>query len=239
MKLPVMKVHLRRACLLLLLSAVLLLSAGCGSSPPELKQSSSSLNIVMTPEGELSSELLVLVNTEDEDGDEDVEELYVINDRLQLVWKVQRGSWSVRQNRGIDWNGSERFVMPSGELPPSGSYRLLVADRAGEKAEAEIFVPVIDSMPAEEEFPFIVFADEGESFEIRSPESRNIISLYDAGETLLVSFAATPGTVSVKSLKNGNDILGKYRYIRAGYYSNTYGAGLISGFWDRQSGSKE
>lgn len=212
-------------------AAVFFLS--CGNNPPEIQQLDSQINLRRNPLTEdVSAELLVLLSADDEDGDEDLETIYVIDDERGLFWSVDSGEWSVRNNRGMTWKGSERLMLPYGELPPAGRYRVIVTDRAGERTDGTVFVPLIKELPEPGLYPELLFGED-DTIEVKSPEQNNVVSFYDLGGELLGAFSITPGTFSLKKVNKGEKIFSEYRYADIGYYYNKTGTGLISGSYER------
>ena len=189
-------------------AAVIFLS--CGNNPPEINQLDSQINLRRAPgAGDVTAELLVMLNCDDEDGDEDIEIIYVIDDGSSLLWTTDSNSWSVRNHRGTSWIGAERLMLPYGELPPPGRYRLIVTDRGGERAEGTIFVPLIKELPDAGLYPGLVFG-EGDSLEVSSPEKNNIVSFYDLGGNLLGAFSISPGSLKIRDLSDGDRIFSEY-----------------------------
>lgn len=224
-----------KPCIIIALIIVIVtILFGCGNNPPELKQIYSQINFTKTPEGRQGTELLVLVNAEDKDGEDDIETVYVINDNKQTFWQVDSSGWSMRSSRGMKWVGSEKMVTIDGNPPLPGEYRVLVTDRAGERVEDSVFIPIFKEMPKTEEFPELFFTDNDELIELESPNSRNIISFYDSSGKLLGAFAVTPGMLNIKNLKEASLILDNYRTVNISCYSNSHGAGLIAGPYLRQ-----
>ena len=216
-----------------LAAAFLLFS--CGNTPPEINQLNSQVNLIRNPETEaVSAELTVLLNADDSDGDDDIETIYVIDDGSELFWSVERGQWITRNSRGMTWMGSQRFMMPYGELPSPGEYRVIVTDRGGERVEGNIFVPLVKELPDIAEYPQLVFGEE-DLVEVKSPANQNIVSFYDIGGNLLGAYSITPGTFRLKSINNGGKIFSEYRSADIGYYDNKSGTGLISGSYERST----
>ena len=215
------------------LAVVTALLTACGNNAPELNQIYNQVNFVKIPdEVGIRAELLVLVNADDEDGDDDIASLHVIRDRDEFSWSVDSGSWTARDNRGMKWTGCQGFSMIGGGMPVSGEYRVLVTDNAGERAEDSIFVPVIKKKPAPEDFAELTFNDM-DRIEIKSPQERNIVSFYDSDGVLLSAYAASPGELRIKTLRDGNIVMDNYRSVKVAYYSNLLGAGLIQGPYER------
>ena len=220
-----------------LLFAAAVLSA-CGNNPPELKQIYNQVNFVKSPGSEeVRAELLVLVSADDEDGDDDIASLHVIRDSDEYSWSVDSQNWSTRDSRGMKWTGYQRFSTVDGKMFEPGEYRVLITDNAGERAEDSIFIPLIRDIPIAEEFAVITFQDENR-FTIESPQAKNIISFYDSAGKLLASYSATPGEVRIKTLRDGTALSDNYKTVKIAYYSNTTGAGLISGPYIRPDDEK-
>jgi hypothetical protein len=213
--------------------ALIILFFSCGNNPPELNQLNSQLNLRLNPfSGQVSAELLVLLNAHDEDGDDDIEAIHVIDDGSGLFWSVERGRWSTRNNRGMTWTGSERLMMPHGELPAPGKYRVIITDRGGERALGTVFVPLLKELPEPASYPELVFGED-DLVEVNSPGKDNIVSFYDIGGNLLGAYSITQGKFSLRKLNNGEKIFSEYRYADIGYYDNKSGTGLITGTYER------
>lgn len=219
-----------RYLLIIFIITALVIILGCGNNIPELKQINSQINFSKLPDSDtVVTELVVLVNAEDEDGDDDIESLHVINEDGQLFWSVNRSNWSSRSSRGMKWLGYEKFLTADGSLAEAGEYRILVIDRAGERVENNIFIPLFKDIPKPDDFSQLLFTDDDNFIELKSTESRNIIAFYNSEGKLLGAFSATPGVIEIKKLKDGASILENYRSIEVSYYSNSYGAGILSG----------
>ncbi|MDC7225508.1 MAG: hypothetical protein PQJ61_01945 [Spirochaetales bacterium] len=214
------------------------LCSGCGNNPPELKQIYNQINFINTPGSDtVLAEMVVYINTDDEDGSDDIISMNVIHEKSELYWTADSDSWIERDSRGMKWSGSHHISMPDGGLLPAGEYRVLITDKAGERDEDTIFVPLIKNVPDVRSFPEIMFADEG-TFELKSPESGNTISFYDPAGRLLGAYRATAGLVNIESLRDGTSVLKKYRTVTAAYYNNRIGAGIVSGPYARPENSK-
>ncbi|MBI9106835.1 MAG: hypothetical protein JEZ04_08815 [Spirochaetales bacterium] len=219
----------------LIAAAAAALLFSCGNNPPDINQLNSQINLRKSPiTGAVTAELLVLLNADDEDGDEDIETIYVIDDESGILWSAERGSWAVRNNRGMTWIGSERFILPYGELPAPGRYRVIVTDRGGERVEGTAFIPLVKQLPEDAVYPELLFGKD-DLIEVKSLEKNNIVSFYDISGNLLSSFSITPGTFRCKDLNNGEKIFSEYRYVDIGYYNNSLGTGLIKGSYERRS----
>ena len=207
---------------------------GCGNSPPELNQVYSQLNYIYNPlTDQIRTEFTVLFNAEDEDGEDDIESMYVIRERSEKLWTADSSEWDKRSSRGLNWNGAQRLLTEDGSIPDSGEYRLLLTDLAGESTEESLFLQPVEKAPSVEAFPAIVFTAGDYEIEIESPDSSNVISFYDSESKLIAAYNVTPGFIEIKKLKDGNAVYENYRTVQLGFYSNSSGAGHISGPWLR------
>jgi hypothetical protein len=125
----------------LALLAVLTALSSCSGEKPEVYQQYWRLDVVAGPEGKGQHERLTLfAQADDADGYEDLAELRLYHRQEEVRWQVGADSWSRVQLTGENWVGSRALQPPDGQLIPRGSYRLVLKDRAGEQAEARVFI---------------------------------------------------------------------------------------------------
>lgn len=79
----------------------------------------------------------------DEDGIDDVEYLYLIQDRDGLDWKLTKDNWREREIDGVTWLGSDSLEHPDGPAFPRGNYRVVLIDKSGERAERDVPVQTV------------------------------------------------------------------------------------------------
>jgi hypothetical protein len=221
---------MRRLSFIAVAMCLAVIFTSCGNNIPEINQIESRINFRMDSEsGTADAELMVFLSADDEDGEEDLETLFVMNDENEIFWTAGRDKWISRSSRGMEWIGAEKLRMHDGSIPPYGTYRVLIVDRAGERASESFFIPLIKELPEEEMYPRIIFGEGPGLFRVDSPSQSNIISFHDSGGQLIGTFSVTPGNIQIERLENGNKIAADYRYITVGTYNNTIGAGLITG----------
>jgi len=137
------------------LMALLVLGA-CTGSPPEIMRNRSGLIVFVDRENEeVVEQLSVYVHAEDEDGEEDIDELYVIHDEAQLSWNLDRATWQERERDEIRWIGHAGLAPADGVIP-RGTYRLVVVDRAGMRDEHTLEVVARDEIVTWEDHPQLV-----------------------------------------------------------------------------------
>ena len=71
---------------------------------------------------------------EDEDGFDNLDELYLYHDREQLRWQINSGDWIHFSQDGKDWIGSRSIAIQGGNLP-RGTYRAVLINKGGEKTQ--------------------------------------------------------------------------------------------------------
>ncbi|MDR2760090.1 MAG: hypothetical protein LBB78_12010 [Spirochaetaceae bacterium] len=130
----------------------------------------------------------------DEDGIEDINELYLHYDREGLFWTLSAGDWISYESEGQTWIGSRGITMVDGETLPRGQYRAVIMDKGGERSE-RIFS--FDA-PEEPRFAFPVLTINDGQYRIESLYPENRFLCYDeGGEWLTVIDApAKEGTVA-------------------------------------------
>ncbi|MDR0495183.1 MAG: hypothetical protein LBG95_06115 [Treponema sp.] len=87
---------------------------------------------------------------EDEDGIENLEDLYLYHDREQLRWHVKSDDWISYVVDGTTWIGSRAIAIGEDENLPRGQYRAVLVNKGGEKSERNFSFDA----PEESRFPF-------------------------------------------------------------------------------------
>ena len=207
-----------------------LLFFSCGNSPPEINQIYNQINFRLNPDTDrVYSGLVVLVNADDDDGEDNIEFVHIVNEKEQLYWVTDRAAMTERDSRGMKWMGFQNITMPEGESFPPGEYGVIVTDKAGDKDEDSIFIPLNRETPGQELFPKVRITDNPLEMEVVSPERRNLISFYNSAGDSLGAFAVTPGILDLSRLTDGQNIIDNWYSMQISVYSNSIGAGLVYG----------
>ena len=144
---------------------------------------------------------------EDEDGQENLEDLYLYHDREQLRWHLKSSDWVKFSRGGKDWIGSRSISIQEGEALPRGNFRAVLVNKGGEKSE-RIFT--FDG-PEEPRFPFPSLEISAGRYTVQSAYPSNHLLFYnDRGEIL--------NTVKLNSLEN--------QLSNLNYHSNSRSAAL-------------
>jgi hypothetical protein len=171
--------------LLLGISTVAVFSIGCGGSPPELLQLFWQKNVVFDRENDHTYESLSLwINCSDEDGTEDFAYLYLIHDEEELFWELTDEMWQNDERGSAYWIGTNEFVMHDRSDFPSGHYRVVLIDAAGDRDERRFFVSAGPGF-RELVFPRLI---PGTQWEIVSPHRENSLWVYDSAGNLVGSY---------------------------------------------------
>jgi hypothetical protein len=136
---------------------------------------------------------------ENEDGLEDLSELYLYHDREGLRWKLENGDWVNHEEEGRSWIGSRAIAMDGGGLP-RGQYRAVLVNKGGEKSERNFVFDV----PEDSRFPFPYFTVTEGRYQIDSNYPRNSLICYDAqGNTVgVITPVNLEGAVSELNISN-------------------------------------
>jgi len=126
------------------------------------------------------------VIAEDEDGVENLDELYLYNDREQLRWKIKNDEWVSFTQNNKTWIGTRSITTQDGVLP-RGVYRAVLVNKGGEKGER------LFTYDTDVRHPFPKFEIENGMYTVRSEWSSNRLVCYDKTGNYI-------STVEVKSL---------------------------------------
>jgi len=114
---------------------------------------------------------------EDDDGIENLADLFLYHDREQLRWHISRDEWVRYERDGRTWIGTRSIAMGgAGETLPRGQYRAVLVNLGGERSERNI---VFDA-PAVPRFPFPSLLINDGNFTINSAYPVNRLVTYDA-----------------------------------------------------------
>ena len=196
---------------------ILSLFISCSGEPPEIVQVVWQRNSVKDASSGLTRESLsIFVHVVDEDGEEDISELYLINDKEEIYFRISEDSLIKKERSGEIWAGSNGFTMPEGLPVPGGIYRILVIDKAGERDEREIYIA-----PPEKDIRFPSITVKDSNITLGRQYSRAELLVFDTQNSYLGSKEIAAVPVAASSLPGGRDKL-SYCYVylldeRTGY----------------------
>ena len=112
---------------------------------------------------------------EDEEGVENLADLYLYHDREQLRWHIKSEDWISYTQDGKTWIGTRSIAIGEDEILPRGQYRAVLVNKGGEKAERNFSFDA----PEEPRFPFPVLDISGGEYTVTSQYPRNSLVFYD------------------------------------------------------------
>ncbi|MCL2192488.1 MAG: hypothetical protein FWB78_03715 [Treponema sp.] len=72
---------------------------------------------------------------EDDDGIENLADLFLYHDREQLRWHISSDEWVRYERDGRTWIGTRAIAIGAGETMPRGQYRAVLVNLGGERSE--------------------------------------------------------------------------------------------------------
>ncbi len=174
-------------------------------------------------------ELSLFLHVHDEDGVDDIEFIYLINDSEELFWELDSGIWSLQKSGDETWIGSNGIKMGDYSAIPRGSYRVILVDSAGERAETEIFLNRDEPMLSALMFPSITIVEELDEISIRSRYGRHSLWIYNDADELLKNAVVFAGIIPAGSVLDSDDLRESASYLYVYAYDEREGFGLKSG----------
>ncbi|MDR1239061.1 MAG: hypothetical protein LBK27_03025 [Treponema sp.] len=183
----------RPAVLLLCLWGTLAFFSACSRSEPTISYGFISLVYYQgleRPEERFS--FFVIPN--DDDGIENLADLYLYHDREQLRWHIQSGDWITHEQDGQTWIGTRAIAMTGDESLPRGQFRAVLVNKGGEQSERLFSFDA----PAEPRFPFPLITITGGRYRINSNYPVNKFICYDEQGNMVtvITMATVEGQIT-------------------------------------------
>jgi hypothetical protein len=125
------------------------------------------------------------VIAEDDDGIENLEELYLYHDREGLRWSLSAADWITFEEGDKTWIGSRAIAMAGEPSLPRGQYRAVLINKGGAQTERLFSFDA----PAEPRYPFPrLQVDEG-NYTIASRYPEHFLICYDGEGSLITTLA--------------------------------------------------
>ena len=207
---------LNKIILLLCLSLIL---GSCSESAPKISQTFWQINLMHDQNtGKNSQALTIFVMASDDDGVDDMEKMYVINDEHQLYWEISGKDLRLEKyGENEIWMGSNFITMSSpDEALPSGTYRIMLLDSSGERAKTSVIISNNIKI-APDKWPTLTKIGDG----VRVDGKAEYIWGIQSDGTFGGEFQVKPGIVST----GGKRFFSYYLYS----YLPDKGYGLING----------
>ena len=115
------------------------------------------------------------VMCEDDDGLENLSELYLYHDIQGLRWVINPEDWIQHIEDGKSWVGSRSIAMPNDFSLPRGQFRAVLFNKGGEKTERKFTFDGPENSP----FPFPFFSVSDGVYRVDSRYPLNQMICYD------------------------------------------------------------
>jgi hypothetical protein len=182
-----------RAVSFALIPTLVLLILSCGSKPPSISAVEWRIESRPNPAGGDYESLSAFASIKDDDGIDNISELWVINSQSALAWKLTDLDW-VKSSSGSDtWIGASALATPELLALPRGEYRMIAIDAAGQQAELAFSV---SGVFPDKHAPFASYANARLSISSLWPET--LVLAFDATGTLIASPPAPKGATSLE-----------------------------------------
>jgi len=206
-----------------------LLLMNCTRNPPEIQGKLWQLNVFNDIERDIVYERLsFFIRAYDEDGFDDIDKIFIVNDNKELFWEVSHTLWYEANWEGETWIGSNSIFMNDFSNFPRGEYRIILQDIGGESVESYFLLDSVEMEYIEIKFPEPEVKDE--IINIAGEAEVYSLWIYDRKWDLI----STPQQVT----KNGfsiKSIIYRYKELSKGFYyyiyvfANSLNRGLLSG----------
>lgn len=223
-----------RAAALAALALAAVAAASCGSRPPEVAavewrlearpraQGSGEAGASGAPAGGSYESLSAFGSIKDEEGMDNISEIWILNDEASFAWKLTDADWTKSSSGSDTWIGAAALATPELGSLPRGDYRLVAIDAAGSRAELGFSV----SGDFPDRRPPSLSYERG-SVRVGSAWPETLVLAFDAAGALLSSQPAPAQasgieTVFGKDLAQRTAALAAYGYdpaLRMGSYS--------------------
>jgi len=175
--------------------SLIFFSVSCSTSKPEITYGFIQLVLYQGEKGPVEQYSFFVI-PEDEDGFENLDELYLYHDKDQLRWHIKSDDWISYAQDGRTWIGSRSIVVQDGFKLPRGVFRAVLVNKGGERGEREF------TFDAEVRYRFPEFEVNDGSYTIKSEWPSNHLVCYDrAGNyTSTVEVSSFSGSISQLNL---------------------------------------
>jgi len=139
---------------------------------------------------------------DDDDGVDNLSELYLYNDREGLRWLFTSDDWIRYEEDGKTWIGSRNIAM-FGDAPlPRGQYRAVLVNKGGESKERKFTYDGPETPP----YPFPSLSYSGGYYQIDSQYPVNRLICYDQQGKLIAAVQILELSGYIRDLRVGSVI---------------------------------
>ena len=139
---------------------------------------------------------------EDDDGVENLSELYLHHDRDGLFWLISSKDWVKHEEDGKTWIGSRSIAMQGDGPLPRGQYRAVLINKGGEKTERRFTYDGPERSP----YPFPDFTVIEDSYRVTSQYPVNRLICYDQQGRTVQTVEINGAEGSIRELRLANSV---------------------------------
>ncbi|GHV87911.1 hypothetical protein AGMMS50267_02710 [Spirochaetia bacterium] len=189
---------MRNKVLLLLFPVVLFFA--CSRSEPKITYGTIRL-VYFQAADKPEERFSFFVLPDDDDGIEDIADLYLYHDREGLFWHIPAEEWVTFEAEGKTWIGTRSLAMSDDESLPRGQFRAVLIDKGGEKSQ-RLFT--FDA-PEDPRYPFPFFSITEGRYLVESGYPEHTLICYDGEGNFVTTqpLQILDGTVASLSLPAG------------------------------------
>ncbi|MDR2576106.1 MAG: hypothetical protein LBC52_06650 [Treponema sp.] len=153
---------------------ILLLAISCSRTEPKI--AFGFIELVYYQEKDKPQERFsFFIIPEDEEGIENLADLYLYHDREQLRWHIKSEDWVSYVQDGKTWIGTRSIAIGEDEILPRGQYRAVLVNKGGEKSERNFSFDA----PEDPRFPFPALEINNGLYTVNSLYPSNRLVCYD------------------------------------------------------------
>jgi len=175
-----------------LIAVILTLSISCSRTKPEIAFGFIKL-VIYQGDPDPVERFTFFIIPDDDDGIENLDELYIYHDREQLRWNIKSDEWIKLTHDGKDWIGTRTLSVREGPLP-RGVFRAVLVNKGGESSERSF---TFDGN-VRYDFPEITVTDG--LYTVKSDWPVNQLICYDRSGNYLMTVKLDKKTGSVSEL---------------------------------------
>jgi hypothetical protein len=186
--------------------------SSCGGKLPSVAAVEWRIESRPLDKGRSYESLSAFGSIKDEDGIENIEELWIVKDDDSLAWKLTNSNWIKNAEGGDNWIGGSSLALPELGPLPRGAYRMVAIDAAGQRAE--LGFDLVGEFPARG-LPSVSLAKDSIAVDSAWPET--LLLAFDAAGAFLSSVAAPKGRVTLEDalgleIASRTALVGAYGY---------------------------
>lgn len=211
-----------RSALAAVAVAAALGASACGNKLPAVEAVEWRLETRPAAGGPAYESLSVFGSVKDEDGIDNIAEIWILEDDSAYAWKLTDADWVKSTEGGDVWMGASALATPELAAMPRGDYRFVAIDAAGQRAEKAFRVS--GGFP-DRKTPSVSYSRSRLTIGSSWPET--LVLAFDGAGALLASPGAPQGAASLAETL-GRDLAARTAQVAAYGYDPELRMGAFS-----------